>query len=177
MREAGVVADFLVLVNGLPGSGKTTLAAALSARLGVPLISKDAIKETLTHLPPERAGAAASEAMWDVAAGVDGLVVLESWWFRPRDRGYVEDGLRRCGNANAVEIWCEVPPDRALARVRARQRAAVHQDELKVAAHWDEWVAEAEPLGVAYVMRVRTDGPVDVAGLAERVSAMARLSR
>jgi predicted kinase len=160
-----------VLISGLPGSGKTTLAGELSARLGAPLISKDAIKETLTDRPPDRAGVAASEAMWDLAAGMDGLVVLESWWFRPRDLGYVEAGLRRCGNPGAVEIWCEVPPDLALARVRARRRAAIHQDELKVAAHWDEWVAGAEPLGVAYGMRVGTDGPVDVAGLAERVRA------
>lgn len=68
-----------------------------------------------------------------------------------------------------------MPAAVALARVRARRRAAVHRDEANVAAHWDAWVAGARPLGVAYGMSVRTDGPVDVAGLAERVSAMARL--
>lgn len=41
----------VVLVNGLSGSGKSTLARALSRALGLPLFSKDVIKETLAdHL-------------------------------------------------------------------------------------------------------------------------------
>jgi predicted kinase len=36
-----------VLVNGLPGAGKTTLAKPLADELGLPLLSKDRIKETL----------------------------------------------------------------------------------------------------------------------------------
>lgn len=35
----------VVLVNGLPAAGKTTLARALSRRLSLPLLSKDVIKE------------------------------------------------------------------------------------------------------------------------------------
>jgi len=34
----------VVLVNGLPAAGKTTLARALSRRLALPLLSKDVIK-------------------------------------------------------------------------------------------------------------------------------------
>jgi predicted kinase len=169
------MAEFLVLVNGLPGSGKTTLARRLSAALEVPLISKDEIKESLTGLTPDQAGIVASEAMWDRAAEASGLVVLESWWFRPRDRGFVENGRARCGRPPALEIWCQVPPALALERVLTRQRAPLHQDELKVATHWAAWVEGAEPLGMAYEIRVRTDGPVDVVGLAERVRARARL--
>src|SRR3954453_10531269 len=37
----------LVVVTGPPGAGKTTVAAALRERLGLPLMAKDALKETL----------------------------------------------------------------------------------------------------------------------------------
>ena len=37
----------LVVVTGLPGSGKTTIAGPLAAELGWPLLGKDTIKEAL----------------------------------------------------------------------------------------------------------------------------------
>jgi predicted kinase len=37
----------LVIVTGPPGAGKTTIAAELRARLGLPLIAKDTMKEHL----------------------------------------------------------------------------------------------------------------------------------
>src|SRR6202044_1104907 len=39
--------DWFGLVAGWPGSGKSTLAAGLATELGLPLLSKDGIKEAL----------------------------------------------------------------------------------------------------------------------------------
>jgi predicted kinase len=46
----------LVIVSGAPGGGKTTLARRLSLDLGLPLLSKDALKEALADAmgaPPD----------------------------------------------------------------------------------------------------------------------------
>jgi predicted kinase len=37
----------LVVVTGMPSSGKTTVAEGLAARLSLPLLAKDGIKESL----------------------------------------------------------------------------------------------------------------------------------
>ena len=43
----------LIVVSGLPATGKTTLAAHLRRELGLPLIAKDALKEALASALPE----------------------------------------------------------------------------------------------------------------------------
>lgn len=146
------VADGVVLVNGLPGSGKTTLAGRVASTLQVPLVSQDALKEAMAAaapgVPSGAVGVAAAEVMWDLAAATPGCVVLESWWFKPRDLGFVTAGLARCGQPSTVEVWCDVPAELALARYRSRRRSAVYEDDRKLKESWPRWLAEAEPLRV-----------------------------
>jgi predicted kinase len=169
------VADYVVLVNGLPGAGKSTLAAELAPVLGLPLIAKDAIKEALAGalpgVPPGALGRAAAETMWELAAGMDGGVLLESWWFRPRDRGFAAAGLQRSGAAAVVEIWCDIPPEAALARFRARRRHEVYEDEHHAHHSWPAWAAQGQPLAIGQVVAVRTDQDVDVPALVRQVEA------
>jgi len=42
-----VTPPLLIVVTGMPSSGKTTVAEDLSRRLQLPLIAKDTIKESL----------------------------------------------------------------------------------------------------------------------------------
>ncbi|GAA1553179.1 hypothetical protein GCM10009827_087340 [Dactylosporangium maewongense] len=164
----------LVLVNGLPGSGKTTLATGLAPVLDASLISKDAIKEAVAEIvsaaPGQALGIAASEMMWTLAAAMPGSVMLESWWFKPRDLRFVEAGLRRCSPANVVEVWCDVPAHVAKGRFAARQRHRIHDDRRQLADAWPRWETEAEPLGIAPVVRVDTRGAVDLVDVAGRIA-------
>jgi predicted kinase len=168
------VASSVVLVNGLPGAGKTTLAAGLAGALGAVLLSKDAVKEALATVLPDPVsvpglGVVAIEAVWSLAARVPGTVVMESWWFRPRDLRFVEAGLRSVGAAHAVEIWCDVPAEIARGRFAGRVRAGLHEDARRLADDWDEWAARAEPLGLTRVVRVDTRRPVEHTELARTV--------
>lgn len=163
----------LILVNGLPGAGKSTLATALGTALGVPVISKDVVKEALfAAVPSARPGVlgpVAMDAAWSLAAAEPGTVVLESWWFRPRDLSYTEAAWRRCGEPELLEVWCDVPADLARSRVVARRRGAIYQDAQRLATVWDDWARRAEPLAIGEVVRVDTASEVDISALAARI--------
>lgn len=173
-----------VLVNGLPGSGKTTLARSLAHELRLPLLSTDVVKETLADaigvIPPDGRtarewsqilGIAAAETLWALLADAPDGAVLENPWLA-HTRPVVAAGLHRAGMREVHEVWCEVPVDVAQQRfaARAAQRHAVHGDTCDgVDDRWEHWVRMAEPLGLGPVHRVDTTREVDVRTLASRI--------
>ncbi|MGP4114730.1 AAA family ATPase [Streptomyces sp. 4N509B] len=178
-----MAASLAVLVNGLPGAGKTTLAGALSRRLCLPLLSKDVVKEThadvLGSEPPDgRAqrrwnaalGAAASETLWALLALAPAGAVLESCW--PADtRPFVARGLARAGDVRPVEVWCEVPVATARRRFEARHpRHPVH-GALLTDEEWEERSRASRPLALGPVLRLDTTVPVDVDRVASWIDA------
>jgi len=175
--QHGIVVDRLVLVNGLPGSGKTTLATALATELSAPLVAKDAMKEALADAvpaaPTRALGAAVMGAAWSLVAAIDGPVVFEAWWYRPRDLPFAEQGWALCGHPPVVEVWCDVDPELARHRYATRRRHRIHTDAARLAESPQLWSAstDAAPLGLGPVVRVPTDGPVDVAVVARAVTA------
>ncbi len=160
-----------MLVNGLPGSGKSTLGVALARTLRAEFISKDAVKEALAGCVTEidtvrELGGIAMDTVWALARTVPRDVVVDSWWFRPRDLRFARAGVEKVAPGRFVEIWCDVPAEVARARYAGRRRAALYQDERRLAEDWDTWAARAAPLGLGPVLTVDTTRPVDHAELA-----------
>jgi len=123
--EAVRVASAVVLVNGLPGSGKTTLAVQLGVLMDLPVLAKDAVKEALADVagpafPGPVLGEAAMNVIWELTAAAEGAVIVDSFWYRPRDLEVARAGLHSRGAVHAVELWCQAPERIALARYAAR---------------------------------------------------------
>lgn len=161
---------FAVVVSGLPGSGKTTLAAPLAAGLGVPLFSKDHIKEMLADnlgLAPlsELYGRAAVQVMLGLAARAPEVVLESFFWPGLSEPELV--ALRR----PLVQVHCRCDPALARTRfedrVRTRQRHQVH----RAVDDWEQFSATGGLLDLpGPLLVVDTTAPLDTAMVVARVA-------
>ncbi|MEV1004751.1 AAA family ATPase [Nonomuraea sp. NPDC050202] len=160
-----------IVVNGLPGSGKSTLAAPLARRLGLPLISKDTIKDAfLAEFGPRAGewtkvlGRASIAAMYAVAMECD-RAVLDSFF----SRQYAPADLSKLPG-DLLEIYCRCPLDVARRRYAERSsRRHEGHDEPDLDAAFLRWQADGDdrPLGISPVLDVDTSGRVNLEEVAE----------
>lgn len=168
----------VVMVSGAPGAGKSTLALPLAEALGLPLLSKDLIKERLADVLGQRdephawstaLGSATMELIWTLAA-LSPAVVLEAN-FRPKS-AYERRMLSGLGG-RLVEVYCRCPPQEASRRYSARsligERHAIHTLRDLPAPLLAEFDA---PVGLGHVIEVDTTAPVDIEALAASVRAL-----
>ena len=177
----------LIIVNGLPGSGKSSLARELATELSLPLFSKDAIKETLADSLTsfrskeetcfewsQQLGLAAAECLWRLVADARGNAVIESPWLAHL-RPIVARELERAGVLTHDEIWCDLPLEIARKRFedRASTRHWIHVESSgSTDADWAMWSQVVEPLGLGTVHRVDTTRPVDVRRLIQDLTGL-----
>lgn len=155
----------LIVVSGLPASGKSYLGSRLARELRVPYVTKDDYKQInhLTDLPNAQAGPLSFSLMYHVAgvtlaAGVD--TVLETHFYLGLSEPIIHDLARKHG-ASIVQVYCHAPlPElkrRHAARVSAGTRPKIdfpfdHED-LPPTANW-------EPLALTgALLRVDTTQP------------------
>jgi predicted kinase len=161
----------VVLVTGLPGSGKTTLARRLSRELRLPLLSKDAIKEAIFDAVSPAGGGvtramlndATDNVLWRQLAACPVGAVVDMWINPTRgDDARVRSELANLQAATVYEIQCQCPGELAAKRYAARPRSAVHRVGDEVEREIRNLAALVTPLGVGRALPVDTSAPVQV---------------
>jgi predicted kinase len=140
----------LIIVNGLPGTGKTTLARRLAQDVRFPLFSRDSIYETLydalecqsNGCPPLLAPAAFT-LLYSVASSILSAgqsMVIEGFFGRPELRSAEFLKLKHACDFEPFQIMCktdgEVLLKRFLTRMGTKERHVGHSDL--------EWIEQEE---------------------------------
>jgi len=126
----------LVLVGGLPGTGKSTLAGGLSAATGWPLLRSDVLRKELAGLRPSESAATAFQAgMYGAEATASVYaellsraalllrsgrsVILDATWTRQCWRDAANE-LGQWAEADVVGLECEASRELATLRMNLR---------------------------------------------------------
>jgi len=175
MREHEM--PLLVVVTGPPAAGKTTVARGIAARLRLPLIAKDTIKEALFDglgtgdlAWSQRLGEATYIAMLalveeSVAAGAG--LVLEANFIRGGEARLAALPVR------FVQVHCSAPLEVLLERYASRERHPGHVDAERIDALRDAVESgRHDPLDLpGRTISVDTSEPVDLGQLVRQVSS------
>ncbi|MEO5876713.1 MAG: AAA family ATPase [Streptosporangiaceae bacterium] len=154
--RAGTVT--MVLVGGLPGTGKSTLAGALADQLGWTLLSSDRIRKELAGISPQQSASAEYRAgiyseeftqrtyakLTERAVALMKLgecVVLDASWTAQEQRRLALE-LAGDSHADVVALQCRAPAEITADRIRARVGDVSDADEqisLAMGAAQDPW--------------------------------------
>jgi len=171
-----------VIVSGIPASGKSTLARALSGALGLGMWDKDDILEDLfrekgvgdvhwrTLLSRE-----ADEILRERVRQSESSIIV-SWWRHPASglsSGTPTEWLSELPGS-LIEVNCICDPAIAVERFKSRIRHSGHLDQLK--ANTDllptfQRQAELGPLGIGRTVRVNTEGNVKLEDVVSQIDS------
>lgn len=132
----------VIIVNGLPGTGKTTLAKRLEQDLRMPLFSRDGIYETLydaldckSHDTPPLLAPAAFTMLYAIAStllAAGQSMIIEGFFGRPELRSAEFLKLQNAYGFEPFQILCradgKVLLERFLTRMGAKERHGAHSD-------------------------------------------------
>lgn len=171
-----------LIVSGIPASGKSTIARALSDALGLVMLDKDEIledqfnKEGIGDAQWRTALSRTADEILQERARQSESSVIVSWWRHPASTSasgtpteWLFDLL-----GSLVEINCICDPAIAAKRFESRIRHRGHLDEFK--SHDDleaSFKAHAAlgPLGIGRLVKVNTEGSVKLADVLSKINS------
>jgi adenylylsulfate kinase-like enzyme len=174
-----------VVVSGLPGSGKTTLARKLAPALALPLLDKDDILEGLFEALGigdtdwrQRLSRASDEIFERLAKTSQGAV-LTSFWRNSEtsaQSGTPTDWITSVSQ-RIVEVHCVCDPEIAATRYLNRARHPGHLDSVKrredVLSSFRR-LAAVGALGLGKLLQVDTANEIDLDSVVREVKALLR---
>lgn len=169
----------LVMVNGVPASGKSGVAQALCEKTGWPVLTLDTVKDPFLELiesvdrPFNRIlGRASYKSIFSIIkeAAPGSTFVVDAWFgFQPIE--VLRSHIAMAGITEIAEIWCHAPPEVIGERYgqRSHGRLAGHPGPAYV-PELIELARRAEPYRIGPVLNVETTGPADMDKLAAWVA-------
>lgn len=126
MSTSRLTNPLLLLLYGLPGSGKSFFARQTSEMLGVPVISSDRIRSELFEKPTfneEENQVVSNMVMMFVDSYVDiGLpMILDMSLNKPNERKAMREYAKKKGYQHLL-IWLQADPDTCFLRAKSRDR-------------------------------------------------------
>lgn len=164
----------VVLVNGVPASGKSTVARLLSEHFALPILTIDGIKEPFMAQFEEidrpfnrRLGCAAYEVIWSIIGDSPAqCVFLVDAWFGFQPKEALERYLKQADVTRVLEVWNQIPGNLAAARYAQRLdvRRNGHPGE-EYLPELTKLADNAQPMSLGPVYIVEQANPVDSAAL------------
>lgn len=185
----------LLIVNGLPATGKTTLAQRLGIDLEVPVFGRDGLYETLYDAldcekngPPPQLGQTSFALLYAIAGNIlrsGQTVIVEGFFGRPELRSAEFLRLREIATFKPAQIVCradgQVLLQRFLKRTGQSGRHTGHTDQEWVAQHKERLLrGDLTPLtigGLVIEVDTTTAASFDYEALVSRLEGMIREGR
>lgn len=170
----------VILINGIPASGKSTITRQLSEAFSLPLLTIDGIKEPFMARFSEidrafnrQLGCAAYEVIWSIVgqSPANCVWLIDAWFgFQPREM--LQRLLHQAGVEKVLEVWNHITPELAVSRYakRLQQRLPGHPGE-EYLPELAALAGRAEPMRLGEVFTVNQQQPLKMEDIVRWVEA------